>query len=829
MQTHLQFIEFLRAHLGLVKSSLHGLEKESLRVNLDGALSEKKHPIALGAALKHPHYTLDFSEAQLEFVTSPQSSIEKACDEMFKLHQFAYQNLGKEMLWTHSCPCPIEEERKVLLAHFGMTKEAYQKWLYRKGLSLRCGQKMQLLSGVHYSFSFGNEFWNAFQKELGDKNELQSFISESYLSLIRNFLRMGWLCSYLFGSSPALDRSYFKKIERPIELLGTRTGYVPYGTSIRMSHLGYFNKIQNQLGISFNSHKQYLKDLNFALNTKHPFYEKIGVMQNGKQVQINENFLQIEAEHYSRIRPKAYSHIHERPIEALKSGIGYVEMRNIDINPCNPIGIDVEMLYFMQTFFIYCLIKKSPVIHPEQAKLICMNQDNVALFGRRPKLMLRDDHKDQSISLKNWSENIIAEMMPIAELLDSKDKKYSSALNQQIEKINEPNLTPSAKQIERLKFERLEFDEYVVKKSLSCKRSILKENLPKNKQKALVALSFNSIKKLQEEEQSQEDFLSGYEDMEFSTQMVLREAFQRSYKVEIIDRKENIVQITHDQKEILIKQATQTKKDSLISFLAMENKYVTQKLLNKHNISTPQGFLFESAKEAANSYRNFSHQKVVLKPNTANFGEGIAFVEPGSKKVFCQAAREIEKRGDQILVESFFKAKEYRFLVIDGKVVAVAQRIPAHVLGNGKNTVLELVEIKNKLNESKHAFQKPLDLTVSTRALLKDQGFSSKDVPGRNKKVWLRKNSNVSTGGESKDMTDVMPFAYKKIALQATSAVGASICGVDIMIKKITEKPLPSNHVVIELNHNPALFIHRAPTYGQKRYVEKDLLDFLFR
>ena len=156
----------------LLKEAKHGLEKENLRVSLNKNLSEKKHPKALGSALTHPNLTLDFAEAQIEFVTKAFPKVEEALKELSDLHAYVYQSIENEMLWPHSAPCALPENSKINLAHFGMTKKGYEKWLYRKGLSLRCGKKMQLLSGIHYNFSFDNVFWKKLHEELGIKDKL---------------------------------------------------------------------------------------------------------------------------------------------------------------------------------------------------------------------------------------------------------------------------------------------------------------------------------------------------------------------------------------------------------------------------------------------------------------------------------------------------------------------------------------------------------------------------------------------------------------------------------------------------------------------------------
>ncbi len=826
---HRKFIELFSKRPELLKKNLHGLEKESLRVNSKGGLSELKHPATLGSALFHPNYTLDFAEAQLELVTAPCENIEEAFEAIHELHAFALRSIGSELLWSHSAPCPVFDIGKVRLAEFGLCQEAYQKWLYRKGLSLRCGKKMQLLSGVHYSFSWKEEFWQYYHgSQKGIKNE-RDFISQEYLAIIRNYLRVGWLCSYLFGASPCLDRSYLDQLQQPIRKKLQRSLYAPYGTSIRMSHLGYFSKIQNQLEISFNSLQEYLKDLEFALKTPHPFYQKLGLMQNGKQVQISENFLQIEAEHYTRIRPKAFVQHSGRPLDSLKNGIGYLELRNIDICPSCYVGIELEMLRFLHILLVYCLAKESPPIFSDNTKIMCNNQNQVALLGRKPKLSLVNDITGEDILMKTWAMNILDEMDLFAELLDDGQKLYSQTLQLQKNKIENVSLTPSAQQLKYMEEQKMEFDEYVLAQSKASKRYFLNYPLPESKLKRLEKLSKDSLKQLQKVEEEQEDSFPGYSDMEFSTQLLMREAYLRGYKIDILDRKQNIIRIHSPKKEILVKQATQTDQDTLMSFLAMENKYVTQVLLKENGLAHTHAQLFENAKAAVNAYDHFALQRVVIKPNHANFGEGIFFIEPHSKEEFKKAVLLVEKREDQILVEPFFKGDEYRFLVIDKKVEGIVKRIPAHVVGDGVHSISELIKMKNKKNESKALFYKPIELDGIARTHLQRQNLTEASIVKNNQTVLLRLNSNVSTGGEPFDATDEVDPGYKKIALLAAKALNSKICGVDILIKNAHKKPIEGGYVIIEINHNPALFIHRYKANGQRRYVEKPLLDFLMK
>lgn len=817
---------FQKENSSLLTLAEHGLEKENLRVSSKGFVSAQPHPETLGAALTHPHLTLDFAEAQIEFVTQTFSNPQKALDELEKWQTYVVHFLNKELLWPSSMPPEITEEHDILLANFGLCEKAYEKNLYRRGLAYRSGKKMQLLSGIHYNFSFKEVFWKYLHKKLKNKLKLQDFISEQYLCICRNYLRQGWIFSYLFGTTPACDLSYVEHISSPLKRLFNQTLYAPYGTSLRMSHLGYFSKIQYQMKISYNDLDSYIKDIKKALQTPHPFYQKIGLRKKGENIQINENFLQIEAEYYSRIRPKPHPLPGQKTIEALQRGIRYFEVRNIDINPFSPLGINLDLLKFKHMFFIYCLLKESPPLSDEGAKSLCENQNKVALCGRRPHLKLFCDLLKDQLSLVEWGSKILDDMSKIASLLGP---SYVKVLETQKEKIYDSNLTPSAKVLSCLKEKKLEFKDFQLRKAKEHQKVFLKHKIPQNEFEKMKSLCEKSLKELQKIESDSEDIFHGYEDMEFSTQMVLREATLRGFHIEILDRFENIIRLFDGKKEQVIKQATQTEEDNLVHYLLMENKFVTKKILREKKIPVLGGDVYPSTNEAIKKYSCYCHQSVVLKPNTANFGKGIFFVQKEDKRAFEQAAENIEKLGDQILVEPFFKGKEYRFLVIGNKVVAVALREPPKIVGDGEKNIRTLIEERNQQFSKRSHFQKAIEITNELLDMLKAYSLNLDSILPAENVLFLRKNSNVSTGGESKDMTDEMPVIYKNLALKAAQAIGAKIVGVDLMIQSLESKSVNGNAVIIELNHNPALYIHRLPSAGQKRYVEKDLLNYLFR
>ena len=143
-------------HHGLVPTlagNLRGIEKESLRVTPDGHLATTPHPQALGSALTHPSITTDYSEALLEFITPVCSSIDEALGSLTAIHHYTYQHIGDEMLWVNSMPCLIGEDSDIPIAQYGTSNIGRMKTVYRVGLGLRYGRRMQTIAGIHYNFS----------------------------------------------------------------------------------------------------------------------------------------------------------------------------------------------------------------------------------------------------------------------------------------------------------------------------------------------------------------------------------------------------------------------------------------------------------------------------------------------------------------------------------------------------------------------------------------------------------------------------------------------------------------------------------------------------
>ena len=452
LSARLREIENHKLH-AIFKDSLTGLEKESLRVDNDGHISQKPHPAILGSALKHPWITTDYAESLLEMITPPCDRAHKSLDFLLDVETFVYQQLEDELLWTSSMPCVIRGEGDIQIAQYGSSNAGKMKSVYRQGLAERYGKMMQVIAGVHFNYSVSTDFWPAYQELSSNKDDEQTFINKNYMAMTRNIQRYGWLIPYLFGTSPAICKSFLSGATKPesMKLFNDFTCYEPWGTSLRLGDIGYTNRKEDKRGIkaNYNSVDNYIASLRCAINTPSPEYEKIGIKKGDEYLQLNTNILQIENEYYSSVRPKQILDDFEKPTDALEQrGIRYVELRSVDINAFHPAGLTHQQLYFLELFMLFCLLQESPEIDSQEAIEIDRNQNTVAHRGRKPGLKL--DRFGESITLKNWANEILDQMLPLAETLNKahtttdKQNCYEYAIQTQQELINHSELTPSA-------------------------------------------------------------------------------------------------------------------------------------------------------------------------------------------------------------------------------------------------------------------------------------------------------------------------------------------------------------------------------------------------
>lgn len=425
---------------------LKGIEKESLRIAKDGSLSARPHPEGLGSALTNRYITTDFSEALLEFVTPTFSNTWEALEFLVDVHQFTYQQLDDELLWVTSMPCVMNADGDIPLAQYGSSNVGRMKTIYRNGLGYRYGRKMQTIAGIHFNYSLPEAFWPIYQHIEQRSDDAKTFRSEAYLGLLRNYRRISWIILYLFGASPALCKSFAMGTDLSMPSFDKNTFYQPFATSLRMSDLGYSNSTQAGLNISLNDLDEYIADLSTAISTPEPAFEKIGVKVGDEYRQLSANQLQIENEYYSSIRPKRVARSGERPTAALhRDGIEYVEVRSLDLNIFDPVGISQNTMRFVEALLIYCLLQDSPPLDQSEIQETAANQSATATSGRDPELKL--SRQGKPVTLKEWAGDILQKVGQVAELIDrgSERDDFAQAVAAQATIVANSELTPSAR------------------------------------------------------------------------------------------------------------------------------------------------------------------------------------------------------------------------------------------------------------------------------------------------------------------------------------------------------------------------------------------------
>ncbi|EHK2399724.1 bifunctional glutamate--cysteine ligase GshA/glutathione synthetase GshB [Clostridium perfringens] len=751
-----------------------GLEKENVRVTESGNLALTPHPKAFGDREKNAYIKTDFSESQLEMVTPVCNTLEEVYSFICNLNKVVSLEIMKngEFLWPQSNPPILPREEEIPIAKLSNREDE----LYRENLSYKYGKKKQVISGIHYNFSFKEEFIKLLYKELKVEKDFREFKDDIYLRMARNFQKYHWLLIYLTGASPVFHESYIEEIKEEGEKLGEDSYYIKDDTSLRNSSYGYKNK--KDYYVSYNSIEEYASDIKNLVKDKE---------------------IQSIKEYYNPIRLKSLGS--EDMLESLlHKGIDYLEVRLLDLDPLSIQGVSKETLYLVHLFMIYTLLKENKEITYKDQEEFFKNHDMVALKGRNEEAVIHEN--GVPVLLKDKGREILSEMDEIVEILFSNNEEFKNVIKRALEKINNPHDTISEKLIKDIKEEGY----------INFHMRLAKEYLNNFKNK-----EFNLV---------------GYEDLELSTQILILDAIKRGIEFNMMDRLENFISLSDGEKVEYVKQATKTSKDSYITALIMENKLVTKDILRENNIRVPKGKDYDNIDEAKKDFRLFKDEKIVIKPKSTNFGLGIS-IFPGeySREDYDKAVEIAFREDSSILIEEFMTGKEYRFLVIGEEVVGILHREPANVIGNGESTIEELVSEKNKDPLRGKGYKTPLEkikLGEIEEMFLKNQGLSFKYIPKNGEKIYLRENSNISTGGDSIDFTDKIHPSYKEVALKSAKAVKALICGVDMVIDNIEEEAKEKNHGIIELNFNPAIHIHCFPYKGENRKAGEKILDLLF-
>ncbi len=479
------FWQLLEAEPKWLGQLRRGVEKESLRVSLpDATLAQTAHPQGLGSALTHPSITTDYSEALLEFITPVSSSIEATEEALRVLHTFTAKKLDSEQLWSASMPCIVHGDAGIPIAEFGSSNVGQMKRVYRNGLSVRYGRRMQAIAGIHYNFSLPEAFWSAAHEKSEFSLSKQAFQTEGYLALIRNFFSRVWLLLYLLGASPAVCASFIQgNRNHPLKPMGDdhHSFYLPHATSLRMGDLGYTSNAQAGMGVCYNDIEQYICTLREAILTPHAPYADFQMMRNGERTQLNSSLLQIENEYYSPIRPKRVTQTGEAPVVALaRGGIEYVEIRCIDINPFVPLGIDADTMRLLDLFLLACLVDDSPLCDERGRQQNKINMERIVSRGREPGLTLLTPNDDE-VSIEELALPIISRMSEIAGWFDkvpSSNDDYRRVVADAHQKVRDPSLTHSARILSEMHSEGCSFWQLAKRYSSRWNKEHLAHSIP---------------------------------------------------------------------------------------------------------------------------------------------------------------------------------------------------------------------------------------------------------------------------------------------------------------------------------------------------------------
>lgn len=765
MKTFIETIKQFNLKHDLIKGTW-GLEKENNRIDNHGKLALTKHPKVLGDKLTHPYITTDFSESQVEVITPPLKSIDEAYNMLENLHDIVSENLNEdEFLWPSSMPPIIPEDKYIPIADYGDAPGAESKMEYRNFIAKKYGKHKQLICGIHYNFSFENDFLLQLHKNIESTESFKQFKNSIYLTISRNLLKYQWLLTYLLGANVATHSSYRHccMVERHKD----EEEYIfKSACSYRNSLCGYRNK--KDFRVSFDSLEKNLSDLD-------------RLIEKGHLRGVNE--------FYSPVRLKNSKD--KNSVEALKNdGIEYLELRMIDLNPLSKIGIEKDDLTLVHLIILASFLYPDSSYNSKEQVTAILKQNDVSFYGHN----LNDDLTTEGI-------NFFEQLKEILKTLGIDNDYYNEIIEKALKKIRREENLYSEDIYKSVK------DEGYINHHLS---------IAKDRKQQSINDKFS---------------YKGYEDMELSTQILIKEAILKGLKVEVLDRKENFISIKNSEKTEYIKQATKTSLDSYATALVMENKSITKKVLMEHNISVPSGGIYTDKSIALNDFSKYKENKIVIKPNNTNFGIGITILNNGfTIEDYLSALTFAFKHDSTILIEQFIKGNEYRFTVIDGKVAGILQRVPANVTGNGQSTIAMLIEEKNRDPLRGKGYKKPLEhlkLGEEELFILKNLKMTGDTIPKKGETIFLRENSNISTGGDSLDFTDLIDDSYKEQAIKAAEAVDAIITGVDMMIEDIKAERTDNNAAIIELNFNPAIHIHCYPYKGSNRRLGLKVLEAL--
>ena len=539
-----------------------------------------------------------------------------------------------------------------------------------------------------------------------------------------------------------------------------------YVRSLRSGKYGYVN--DPKIHVSYDSLQEYVETLEHW---------------------VKSGDLIAEKEFYSSVRLRGA----KKARDLLEKGIQYLEFRLFDLNPFAPYGMELADAKFIHYFILLMAWLDDTA-----------DQEGIKLGKARLAEVAWEDPREQSVYAVE-GELVLLEMLKMLEQLNVSDE-IKTIVKDKLGQFADPNQTLCAKVVAAIE-------------QVGSYQQLGADIAQSNKAKAFERFYA----------------LSAFDNMELSTQALLFDAIQKGLNIEILDERDQFISLQFGEHLEYVKNGNMTSHDSYISPLIMENKVVTKKVLAKAVFNVPQSIEFTDVKSAVENFPLFENRAVVIKPKSTNFGLGISIFQQGvtDRDDFAKAVEIAFREDKEIMVEDYLLGTEYRFFVLGDQTLAVLLRVPANVIGDGVHTVAELVAAKNDhplRGDGSRTPLKKIALGDIEQLQLKEQGLTVDSIPAKDQLVQLRANSNISTGGDSIDMTDEMHASYKEIAVGISKAMGAAVCGVDLIIPDLKQPAEPSlrSWGVIEANFNPMMMMHIFPFSGQSRRLTMNVIKMLF-
>ncbi|HHE3607188.1 TPA: bifunctional glutamate--cysteine ligase/glutathione synthetase [Pasteurella multocida] len=536
--------------------------------------------------------------------------------------------------------------------------------------------------------------------------------------------------------------------------------------SLRSSQYGYVN--DPEINVSFDSVEKYVESLEHWVST-------------GKLI--------AEKEFYSNVRLRGA----KKAREFLTTGIQYLEFRLFDLNPFEIYGISLKDAKFIHVFALFMIWMDHTA-----------DQEEVEL-GKARLAEVAFEHPLEKTAYAVEGELVLLELLSMLEQIGAEPELFE-IVKEKLTQFTDPSKIVAGRLVRAI--EQAGSDQQLG---------------------AQLAQQYKA--------QAFERFyaLSAFDNMELSTQALLFDVIQKGIHTEILDENDQFLCLKHGDHIEYVKNGNMTSHDSYISPLIMENKVVTKKVLQKAGFNVPQSVEFTSLEKAVASYALFENRAVVIKPKSTNYGLGITIFQQGvqNREDFAKALEIAFREDKEVMVEDYLVGTEYRFFVLGDETLAVLLRVPANVVGDGVHSVAELVAMKNDhplRGDGSRTPLKKIALGEIEQLQLKEQGLTIDSIPAKDQLVQLRANSNISTGGDSIDMTNKMHESYKQLAVGITKAMGAAVCGVDLIIPDLKQPASPnlSSWGVIEANFNPMMMMHIFPYAGKSRRLTQNVIKMLF-